>query len=187
MAVGRASGHCCTVATAVFLCLFLLTDAGAEAPLQPGVPRVSETVPLIPLPNAREPAPGLLTGGQPTDEQLRAAAAAGYKTIINLRPAAEMPGVDESGLVDSLGMDFVSIPIGGGADLTEENARRLDRALSLAKPGSVMIHCASGNRVGALLALRANLIQGVPGSEALSLGKAAGLTSLEDAVRQRLR
>ena len=148
---------------------------------------MSETAPLIPLPNARQVTPDLLTGGQPTDEQIRAAAAAGYKTVINLRPGSEMGGVDESGLVESLGMDFVSIPIGGGADLTEDNARRLDRALAHAKPGQVMIHCASGNRVGALLALRANLIQGQPASEALSFGKAAGLTSLEDAVRQRLK
>ncbi len=148
---------------------------------------MSETAPLIPLPNARQAAPGLLTGGQPTDEQLRAAAAAGYKTVINLRPGSEMAGIDESGLVESLGMDFVSIPVGGGADLTEDTARRLDRALAHAKPGPVIIHCASGNRVGALLALRANLIQGQPAAEALNFGKAAGLTSLEDAVKQRLK
>ena len=51
----------------------------------------------------------------------------------------------------------------------------------------VIIHCASGNRVGALLALRANLIQGKSASEALAFGKAAGLTTLEDAVKQRLK
>lgn len=187
MSKRRATRHHVVAAFAAFTGLLFVIDTGAEAPLQAGVPLVSETAPLIPLPNARQVTPDLLTGGQPTEEQLRAAAAAGYKTVINLRPGSEMAGIDESGLVDSLGMDFVSIPIGGSADLTEENARRLDRALAHAKPGPVMIHCASGNRVGALLALRANLIQGQSASEALNLGKAAGLTSLEDAVKERLK
>jgi protein tyrosine phosphatase (PTP) superfamily phosphohydrolase (DUF442 family) len=84
-------------------------------------------------------------------------------------------------------MHFISIPIGGAADLTEENARRLDRAIATAESMPVIIHCASGNRVGALLALRANLIQGQNADEALAFGRAAGLTSLEDAVKQRLK
>ena len=187
MSIRRASRHRLVAAFAALTCLLFVIDTGAEAPLQAGVHLVSQTAPLIPLPNARQVAPGLLTGGQPTEEHLRSAAAAGYKTVISLRPGSEMAGIDESGLVDSLGMDFVSIPIGGAADLTEDNARRLDRALAHAKPGPVMIHCASGNRVGALLALRANLIHSQSAAEALSLGKAAGMTSLEDAVRDRLK
>ena len=35
--------------------------------------------------------------GQPTEADLRAAAAAGYKTVINLRPSSELPDIEESG------------------------------------------------------------------------------------------
>lgn len=172
---------------AIMTCLAQSGSLMAQSNPQQGVIPVSEPTMLIQLPNAKQPAPGLLTGGQPTEADLRAAAAAGYKTVINLRPGSEMAGIDESGQVESLGMHFISIPIGGAADLTEENARRLDRAMATSESMPMIIHCASGNRVGALLALRANLIQGKSASEALAFGKAAGLTSLEDAVKQRLK
>ena len=51
--------------------------------------------------------------------------------------------------------------------------------------GNVLIHCASGNRVGALVALHARGTGATP-DEALALGKAAGLAGLEPAVRARL-
>lgn len=172
---------------AIMTCLAQSGSLMAQSNPQQGVIPVSEPTMLIQLPNAKQPAPGLLTGGQPTEADLRAAAAAGYKTVINLRPGSEMAGIDESGQVESLGMHFISIPIGGAADLTEENARRLDRAMATSESMPMIIHCASGNRVGALLALRANLIQGKSAHEALAFGKAAGLTSLEDAVKQRLK
>lgn len=172
---------------AIMTCLAQSGSLMAQSNPQQGVIPVSEPTMLIQLPNAKQPAPGLLTGGQPTEADLRAAAAAGYKTVINLRPGSEMAGIDESGQVESLGMHFISIPIGGAADLTEENARRLDRAMATSESMPMIIHCASGNRVGALLALRANLIQGKSANEALAFGKAAGLTSLEDAVKQRLK
>ena len=172
---------------AILTCLAQPTSLMAQNNPQQGVTPVSESSMLINLPNAKQPSPGLLTGGQPTEADLQAAAAAGYKTVINLRPGSEMAGIDESGQVESLGMHFISIPIGGAADLTEENARRLDRAIATSESMPVIIHCASGNRVGALLALRANLIQGKSASEALAFGKAAGLTTLEDAVKQRLK
>jgi hypothetical protein len=49
-----------------------------------------------------------------------------------------------------------------------------------------MVHCASGNRVGALLALRANRLEGASPEDALELGLDAGLTRLEPAVREAL-
>ena len=171
----------------ILVCLTQPTDLMAQDNPQLRDIPVSESPMLIPLPNAKQPEPDLLTGGQPSEADLRAAAAAGYKTVINLRPGSEMAGFDESGLVESLGMHFISIPIGGGADLTEEHARRLDRAIATSNGLPVIIHCASGNRVGALLAVRANLIQGKSAQEALAFGKAAGLTTLEDAVKQRLK
>jgi len=49
----------------------------------------------------------------------------------------------------------------------------------------VLVHCGSGNRVGALLALRASL-DGADDEKALALGREGGLSSLEGVVRERL-
>ena len=49
----------------------------------------------------------------------------------------------------------------------------------------MLVHCASGNRVGALIALSA-ADEGVPVEEALARGRAAGMTSTEARVRELL-
>ncbi len=51
--------------------------------------------------------------------------------------------------------------------------------------GPVLLHCRTGNRVGALLALRASM-QGASDEEALEIGRKAGLGSLETAVVEQL-
>jgi len=135
------------------------------------------------LRNGKAPLDGHLTGGQPTAEQFETLAGLGYKTIINLR------GVDENGstdpaLVESLGMTYVSIPI-SGADVGEENAHKLAEVLENAEY-PVVTHCASGNRVGALYALKAFYVDGMSPEEALALGQAAGVTRLEPVIRQQL-
>lgn len=137
------------------------------------------------LPAARRPAPDLLTGGQPSAGQLEALAAAGYTTIVDLRAEGEKGAPsDEPEQVESLGLSYVRIPVTGAADLTEEKARELDAVLDSAA-GPAVVHCATGNRVGALLALRARLDGAAP-EAALEHGLDAGLTHLEPAVRELL-
>ena len=51
----------------------------------------------------------------------------------------------------------------------------------------ILVHCASGNRVGALIALADYWLNGVGNSEALAHGLQAGLTKLEKDVRQVLQ
>ena len=65
-----------------------------------------------------------------------------------------------------------------------QNAANLDQILS-DYDGPVLVHCGSGNRVGALLALRQSLL-GADDEDALAYGKSAGLTGLEPVVRARL-
>lgn len=50
----------------------------------------------------------------------------------------------------------------------------------------VALACASGNRVGVLLAARAFWFDGASPDQALTLGKQAGLTRLEPVVRSLL-
>lgn len=133
------------------------------------------------LPAEGSPEPGITTAAQPSPEQLEALADAGFTTVINLRTDAEMD-FDEGGQVQSLGMNYHSIPIGSAADVNEETARQLDAYLAAAD-GPVLVHCASSNRVGALFAVREHLA-GADSETALAKGKAAGLTSLEPRARE---
>jgi len=143
--------------------------------------------PRIEIRNARVPADGLLVGGQPSEEELRQAAEAGYRTVVNTRTEGEegeIPG--EAELVAELGMEYVFLPVAGAEGLTDENVRVLDEILDDPASYPVMVHCASGNRVGALLALRAHRLEGRSPEDALAFGLEAGLTRLEPAVRQEL-
>jgi len=139
------------------------------------------------IPNARSPLDGVWSGGQPTAEQIGEAAEAGFRTVINLRGAGE-PGYEwEAEAVERLGLRYVHIPVAGAAGLTRENVERLDVALRDALPnGPVLLHCGSGNRIGAMLALREAWLRGATSNEALRLGLAAGLTRLEPEVRTLL-
>lgn len=136
------------------------------------------------LPNRKDPLPGITTAGQPSADQLAAAAAAGYKSVIDLRTAGEDRGMDEKATAERLGMSYANLPIKGATDITYANAAALDKLLSKAEQ-PVLVHCASGNRVGALLALRAKL-GGADNDAALALGVAGGVTRLKPAVEQKL-
>lgn len=139
----------------------------------------------IDIPNACTPASGVCSGGRPRPEHLRAAQAKGVRTVINLCPPAEAGDYDEPALVAELGMNYVNIPISGAVDLTRANAQKLADALRDAGPGQpVLLHCQSGNRVGALMALKARFVDGLAPAEALAAGRAAGLKALEPAVIQ---
>jgi uncharacterized protein (TIGR01244 family) len=136
------------------------------------------------IPNRAEPLDGITTGGQPSAEALAAIAEQGFTTVIDLRSAEEDRGFDEAGTVEGLGMSYISLPVSGASGVSYENASALDRILADID-GPVLLHCASSNRVGALLALRAKL-KGADDEAALALGENAGLTGLKPAVEQVL-
>lgn len=182
-----------TFGLGVVLSLFLIAacggsggeiDAGAEnaagAVAAEGPTDVSQTG----LSNVARPRPGLLTSAQPSQSQVDALRSLGYEHFISLRPAAE-PGAgwEEEYLTDE---NFDRIPIAGPEDLTRENVEALDRVLAEAGDARTVLYCASSNRVGALMALRALWVEGVDPDSALALGREAGLTSLEPAVRDLL-
>ena len=141
---------------------------------------------VLDLPNCGSPGNGLCTGGQPPADQLREAQRRGFRTVINLRPQSEQTDFDEAAFVASLGLRYIHIPISGPGDLTSDNARKLANALGEAGDGATLIHCLSGNRVGALFALKARFLDGLDVEAALAVGRSAGLKAMEPVVRQIL-
>ena len=132
-----------------------------------------------------QPRAGLHTGGQPSLEQLDALPAQGVRTVIDLRADGEDRGYDEVAELQRRKLRYLRLPIAGAQDLTPANASALKRLLVDSGDG-VLLHCASGNRVGGLLALMAAQEEQLPPAQALELGKQAGLKSLAPAVAEKL-
>lgn len=139
----------------------------------------------IDIPFALTPAEGVLTGGQPTAAQFEAARQAGYKTIINLRGHGEAGVAEQAKSLPAMGFAYHHLPVDGGAGVTVDNAKTFARLLDEAE-APVMVHCGSGNRIGALAAMKAFHLDGASADEALKIGRAWGLTGLEPVVRARL-
>ena len=131
------------------------------------------------------PAPNLVTGGQPRPEDWLALRGRQVTTVINLRTDEEMGDRDEAAEVAAAGLTYEHLPIAGAEDINAANADELWQRIQAA-PGRVMVHCASGNRVGALLAIAAVRHDNMSPQQALEIGKSAGLTRLEPRVREVL-
>ena len=106
------------------------------------------------LKNLSQPDPGHYAAGAVSPADVDALAKAGIRNVINLRPASETPDFDEAGAVRSAGMDYESLPIASADDLNRANVDRFDALLKKQEGAPSLVHCASSNRVGALMALR---------------------------------
>ena len=131
------------------------------------------------------PVAGIHSGGRISADDLPALRAAGIRHVINLAPAAETPDFDEAGAVREAGMGYDTLPIAGAGDLDRAAVVAFDRLLQAAG-GPTLVHCGSGNRVGALAALRAAWLHGADEEAAVEEGRRWGLRGLEDEVRGRL-
>jgi uncharacterized protein (TIGR01244 family) len=131
-----------------------------------------------------QPVDGITSAGQPDEAALTVFAEQGYTTVIDLRTKGEDRGIDAATVIGELGMDYVLFPIAGKSAINFENARKLSELIEDAD-GPVLLHCGSGNRVGALLALKKSL-DGADDASALAYGKEGGVTSLEGRVKDVL-
>ena len=127
--------------------------------------------------NQYEPEVGVVFGGQPSAEQVGALAAAGFKTILDLRGVDEDRGFDEVRVVGEAGLSYVSLPI--TRDTMAEDAT-FDRYLELFRESErpILVHCASGNRVGALYYAYLVSEKKMTRAAALDVAQANGLRSL---------
>jgi len=140
----------------------------------------------VALEHLAHPIPSVYTAGQPTEHQFRELVRRGYKHYVCLRAHNERGTGWEEARAKQLGVRFVRIEITGPQSLTENNVRKVSEALSGSGTAPTLLYCRSSNRVGAVLAMRAHL-DGKSADEAIQLGKQAGLTSLETAVREAIR
>jgi protein tyrosine phosphatase (PTP) superfamily phosphohydrolase (DUF442 family) len=100
----------------------------------------------------------LFRGAQPTEAGLKSLWDAGVRTVISLRDDNDL-GFDERKVAESLGMQWVNVPIKDGSFFTQ--SRRIPDAaiqaffdaVDAAVPGPVFVHCRRGtDRTGAIVA-----------------------------------
>jgi uncharacterized protein (TIGR01244 family) len=112
---------------------------------------------------------------QITVEDVRQAAAEGYKVLINNRPEGESPdqtpGREIEAAARAAGMDYHHIPVTGGP--TPEQVAQ-ERAIIDQADGPVLAYCRSGTRSIITWSIGQAMAGERPRGELVSLGKAAG-------------
>lgn len=136
------------------------------------------------LPNAGSPLPGIVTAGQPDARQFELLARGGVTTVIDLRLPGEPRGFDEPATVSAAGLEYHNIPVGpslpGDAQFDAFRER-----MSSEHNGKVLVHCATANRVGALLIPYLMLDKGHTSADAVEIARSVGLRS-DDLARAAL-
>ena len=160
------------VVTAAVASLCAASGAGLPATVAPAV-----------IPNYSLLRADVAAGGRPTDEGLARLRDLGFRVVVDLR--AESEGTEpERRAVTAAGLRYVSVPV------TPRTFRRADAhavkaVLDEEGRGPVLVHCATGNRVGAVWAVL-ELERGRTYEDALAAGRKVGLRSedMVDAVRR---
>lgn len=109
------------------------------------------------------------TAGQPTEDQLRDAAAEGFTTIINLAPVnPPYTPANEAGLARELGLNYIYIPVTWN-NPTDADFAAFERAMSETAGDKTLIHCAANFRVTAFYTLYAQKHLGWSEAQAAAL------------------
>ena len=168
---------CFVTLTSVSVSGFVLAATGDEAAQVPFGDKVGAEIL-----NYNRLRPQIATGGSIDLAKVDTIAALGFKTIVDLRTPEE--GVaEEKAAVEAAGMRYLNLAVDKGVPSAEViNGLKVVLADSAAAP--VLVHCGSGNRVGAAWAIyRAK--SGVPLEIAIEEGKTAGMrASREQQVRE---
>jgi protein tyrosine phosphatase (PTP) superfamily phosphohydrolase (DUF442 family) len=130
------------------------------------------------VPNACQLLPTVVTGGQPSAAHLGAFHASGGRLVLDVRDPMEPRPLDEPATLASLGMEYVNVPIGPHS-LTDATLDRILEVLRNAGDNIVLVHCASGSRVGAAMLPFLMLDQGMEQEDAVEQAMRVGLRSAE--------
>ena len=125
--------------------------------------------------------------GQPDAAGLEAGREAGIGVVVNLRQPHEHDW-DEAAAAEALGLRYFEVPIDGRKPLPPEALDRIDAIVAESPDEPVLVHCASGQRAAAWLAVHLVEERGMDADRALAIGRQAGLSkpALEERVRQHL-
>ncbi|HYK81615.1 MAG TPA: hypothetical protein VEU55_00600 [Gemmatimonadales bacterium] len=129
------------------------------------------------VPNACEPMPGFVTGGQPAVEHLRALERAGCQVVLDIREAMEPQPYRVPEGVRALGLEYRGIPVGHGTVADETFDQLLATVRELVGKRPAFCYCASGNRVGASLLPYFMLEQGMTEPDAVTAAMRVGMRS----------
>jgi protein tyrosine phosphatase (PTP) superfamily phosphohydrolase (DUF442 family) len=124
--------------------------------------------------NANQALPNVVTAGQPGPEHFRALRAAGVEVVLDTRAPTEPRGFDEPALMRELGFEYVLIPI-TDQTLTDETLGRITETMRANADRQVLVHCASGNRIGGALVPYLMLDQGFTEDDATMAALRIGL------------
>lgn len=160
------------------IAVLVLAAAAAAAELP-------ESVDSARISSYRRLSPALATAGQPSPEALAGLKEMGVRTVVNLRTDAEGAAAEKP-VLEAQGIRYVSVPVTPDT-FSAADVDRVQEVLADASAAPVLLHCASSNRVGGVMAVLESR-RGQSLDEALAAGKAAGLHSLamENAVRRVL-
>jgi uncharacterized protein (TIGR01244 family) len=141
---------------AIVSCLIAVClGASAQEQGHTAAPEKEERVATPTIYNYRKVDEQLITAGQPREAQLRAAAAEGFKHVINLAPTSSRNALpDEAGVVRSLGMHYHYIPVDWEKP-TDADFAEFERAMSAAGGEKTIVHCAANFRASAFYSLYA--------------------------------
>lgn len=133
---------------------------------------------LAGLPNVSEPVTGWVTGGQPTEQHLKAFKAAGGEVIVDNRDPMEPRPFDEPETARALGLEYVSVPIAHGA-VSAATMQHMYTTVKKLEGRKALLHCASGNRTSATLIPYLMIDQKMEQDDAVDLAMRGGLRSAE--------
>ena len=128
--------------------------------------------------NACQATPTLVTGGQPTAEQLAAFKAAGGAVVLDIRDPMEPRPFNEPAKLKELGLEYVVVPVVAG-QVDDALLERILAAVRKHKDQQMLFHCGSGNRVGGALLPYFMLDLGMAEDDAVALAMRIGLRSPE--------
>jgi rhodanese-related sulfurtransferase len=133
---------------------------------------------LAGIPNACEALPNIITGGQPSAQQLEKFKAAGGALVLDVRDPMEQRPFDEPGHAAALGLHYVNVPISPGAT-SDEKMDKILATLREYEDKSIFFHCGSGNRVGGAMLAYLILDRQMSEDDAVERAMAMGLRSPE--------
>jgi protein tyrosine phosphatase (PTP) superfamily phosphohydrolase (DUF442 family) len=97
----------------------------------------------------------IITGGQPTEGQIRSAAEDGYHVVVNLATIDPRYSLDdEAGLAHSVGLAYHHIPVEWGAP-TSQDFDAFVAVMQRNQDKRVLVHCAANYRASAFYSLYA--------------------------------